>query len=210
MEDAEIVALIPMVHRLASRLIGRGAPSRLREDLEGAGTLALVEASQRYDPNRGAPFTSYAYQRIQGAMLDEMRSHDTVSRAERAQMRAANETRNVLPGSVELMAESGWEMADPAPNPADVAVQDDLVERLDAAVEELPPRHRDVARGMLGEVPTRVIAADLKVTQSRISQMGRDVVRRLREAFDVRPDAPIPRIQLLERARVSRSVRSVR
>ncbi len=43
------------------------------EDLAMCGVLGLLEAIDRYDPELGAPFTSFAYRRIHGAMLDAAR-----------------------------------------------------------------------------------------------------------------------------------------
>ena len=43
------------------------------ENLESAGVLGLVEAARQFDPSRGIAFTTYAYPRIRGAILDELR-----------------------------------------------------------------------------------------------------------------------------------------
>ncbi len=43
------------------------------ENLEAAGVLGLVEAAQHFDPARGVSFTTFAYRRIRGAILDELR-----------------------------------------------------------------------------------------------------------------------------------------
>lgn len=43
------------------------------ENLESAGTLGLVEAANKFDPDRGNQFKTYAYIRIRGAILDELR-----------------------------------------------------------------------------------------------------------------------------------------
>lgn len=44
-----------------------------RENLESAGVLGLVEAAGQYDPDRGVAFTTFAYPRIRGAIVDELR-----------------------------------------------------------------------------------------------------------------------------------------
>lgn len=41
----------------------------MRADLESAATLAILEALERFDPDRGVRFVTFAYQRIRGAML---------------------------------------------------------------------------------------------------------------------------------------------
>ncbi len=42
-------------------------------NLESAGILCLVEAATKFDPERGVKFATYAYPRVRGAILDEMR-----------------------------------------------------------------------------------------------------------------------------------------
>src|SRR5258708_31770157 len=43
------------------------------ENLLSAGTLGLVEATNKFDPERGIQFKTFAYIRIRGAILDEVR-----------------------------------------------------------------------------------------------------------------------------------------
>ena len=43
------------------------------ENLESAGILGLVEASQHFDPERGVAFRTFAYPRVRGAIIDELR-----------------------------------------------------------------------------------------------------------------------------------------
>ena len=53
-----------------------------RDDLAGAGRVALVQAARQYDPDRG-PFAAFAARRLNGAMLDELRRSDWASRSVR-------------------------------------------------------------------------------------------------------------------------------
>jgi RNA polymerase sigma factor for flagellar operon FliA len=49
-------------------------PGRVdEENLESAGVLGLVAAANSFDPARGVQFKTYAYLRIRGAILDELR-----------------------------------------------------------------------------------------------------------------------------------------
>src|SRR5690606_6309749 len=50
------------------------------ENLEAAGILGLVEAAAQFDPSREVAFTTFAYQRIRGAILDELRRNCPLSR----------------------------------------------------------------------------------------------------------------------------------
>jgi len=55
-----------------------------RRDLARAGALGLVEAAQRFDPERGVPFDKFASRRIRGAILDAVRAADWAPRSVRA------------------------------------------------------------------------------------------------------------------------------
>jgi RNA polymerase sigma factor (sigma-70 family) len=43
------------------------------DDLVSAGTVGLIEAVDRYDSRRGVPFANFAYARVGGAIVDELR-----------------------------------------------------------------------------------------------------------------------------------------
>jgi RNA polymerase sigma factor for flagellar operon FliA len=51
------------------------------EDLYSAGTVGLLDALRRFNPNRRASFETYARVRIRGAVLDELRRLDWVPRS---------------------------------------------------------------------------------------------------------------------------------
>jgi RNA polymerase sigma factor for flagellar operon FliA len=48
-----------------------------RDDLLSCAHVALVEVAKRFDPTAGASFATYALARLQGAVLDELRSGRT-------------------------------------------------------------------------------------------------------------------------------------
>jgi RNA polymerase sigma factor for flagellar operon FliA len=69
-----------MVRRHAYRL-ARRLPSHINvEDLMGAGYVGLADALRKYDRSGPDRFEAYADCRIRGAMLDELRSYDPLSR----------------------------------------------------------------------------------------------------------------------------------
>lgn len=62
-----------LVHRLAQR-IAREIPHTLTVDeLASVGNEALVRSVMRYEPDGAASFSTYAYYRVRGAMIDEIR-----------------------------------------------------------------------------------------------------------------------------------------
>lgn len=71
--DDLVLENLKLVRHVVGRMIAKLPPGVDLENLEAAGTLGLVEAANRYDPKRGIAFDAYAYRRIRGAVLDELR-----------------------------------------------------------------------------------------------------------------------------------------
>jgi len=78
---------VPLVRHEALRLQVRLPASVELDDLLQAGGIGLLNAVERYDALQGTAFTTYAVQRIRGAMLDELRSRDWVPRSVRRHAR---------------------------------------------------------------------------------------------------------------------------
>ncbi|NNF06041.1 MAG: FliA/WhiG family RNA polymerase sigma factor [Candidatus Eisenbacteria bacterium] len=77
-----------LVHHAARELRRRFPNSPLElEDLISSGTIGLVQALESFDPTLGFTFSTFAMPRIQGAMMDELRSLDWVPRSVREQKR---------------------------------------------------------------------------------------------------------------------------
>jgi RNA polymerase sigma factor FliA len=71
--DQLILEHLSLVRHLVGKLIAELPPGIDVENLESAGVLGLVEAAHRFEPERGVQFKTYAYTRIRGAVLDELR-----------------------------------------------------------------------------------------------------------------------------------------
>jgi RNA polymerase sigma factor FliA len=71
--DQLILEHLPLVRHLVGKLVAELPPNVDVDNLESAGVLGLVEAAHHFDPERGAQFKTYAYTRIRGAVLDELR-----------------------------------------------------------------------------------------------------------------------------------------
>ncbi len=69
----QIVELLPMVHKIAQRLITYLKPPLSFDDLASAGTIGLIKAARDYNPSHDTEFQTYAYIRIKGAIIDELR-----------------------------------------------------------------------------------------------------------------------------------------
>lgn len=62
-----------LVRHILGRMTARLPPRIDLDNLEAAGTLGLVEAANRFEPERGVSFKTFAYTRIRGAIYDELR-----------------------------------------------------------------------------------------------------------------------------------------
>jgi RNA polymerase sigma factor for flagellar operon FliA len=72
-----------IVNRIAVRL-----PSHIDlDDLHNTGVIGLMDAIEKYDPEKNCKFKTYAEFRIKGAILDQLRSLDWVPRSVRQKSR---------------------------------------------------------------------------------------------------------------------------
>jgi len=86
--DQLILYYARLVHLVAGRLAA-AAPSHVdRADLVSCGVFGLIDAIERFDPERGLRFETYAIARIRGQIVDELRSCDWVPRSVRAKARS--------------------------------------------------------------------------------------------------------------------------
>jgi RNA polymerase sigma factor FliA len=96
--DALVTTHLPLAHyavnAVASRISLPGHVSR--DDLLSCAQVALVEVARRFDPEAGATFATYALPRLQGAVLDELRSGDWASRSVRAAARRTDAAADAL------------------------------------------------------------------------------------------------------------------
>ncbi len=77
--DQLIIDNVDYVARILSTMALRAKSADDRESLNSAGLLGLVEAANSFDPAKGIAFRTFAYPRIRGAILDELRKQSPVS-----------------------------------------------------------------------------------------------------------------------------------
>ncbi len=87
LRDRLILTYAPLVKYVAGKL-GTWLPPHVEQgDLISYGLLGLIGAIERFEPDRGIKFETYAIPRIRGAMIDELRSIDWVPRSVRNRAR---------------------------------------------------------------------------------------------------------------------------
>jgi RNA polymerase sigma factor for flagellar operon FliA len=117
--DQLILAYSPLVKHVAGKIVSRMPAHVDVADLVSYGLGGLIEAVERFEPDLGVRFETYASTRIRGAIFDELRRLDWVPRAVRDEARdldqasAALVTRlQRLPTDDELAAEVGIDAAE--------------------------------------------------------------------------------------------------
>ena len=79
-----VTTYLPLVEHMARQLHRRLPPGHDLDALVNSGVVGLLEALERFDPERGVSFHVYARHRIHGEMIQCLRSLDWVSRSIRA------------------------------------------------------------------------------------------------------------------------------
>ncbi len=93
LRDQLVFIFTPMVRYIVYRKV-REVPAQCDvEDFLSCGLEALIRSIDRYDPEKGATLEQFAWTRIHGAVLDELRRHDWAPRSLRRSERAINGAR---------------------------------------------------------------------------------------------------------------------
>jgi len=89
--DAFIRQYAPLVKYVAGK-VAAGMPNTVEfDDLVGFGVFGLLDAIEKFDPDKNVKFQTYAITRIRGAIFDELRSIDWVPRSVRQKTKEIEE-----------------------------------------------------------------------------------------------------------------------
>jgi RNA polymerase sigma factor FliA len=181
--DRLIFSLAPIVKCIVYRKVREIPSHREVDDFISCGLEALIRSIDRYDPEKGATLEQFAWTRIHGAVLDELRRFDWAPRSLRRmerELHRARERFTVLHGR----APSKTELAD----------------LLAISVDELDTLHGDIARSEVGSLNSMVTGddesqserMDMLASTDRESDpehaaMRERAIARFRAAFDELP-----------------------
>jgi RNA polymerase sigma factor FliA len=175
----------PLVHKIASGFQRRLPRNVLREDLVAAGMIGLWDAIRRHgeQPNEG--FAWYVRVRVRGAILDELRAQDWLSRRVRKAVAAAASGEHTAPRVVRLDDVSESEQSRCLGTHSDTDLELELQanrEALARAVEALPERERlIVSEHYYKQVKFTSLGQRLGVSEPRVSQLHSRAMRRLKD-----------------------------
>jgi RNA polymerase sigma factor for flagellar operon FliA len=153
LRDRLVFTFMPMVRYIVYRKV-REVPAHCDvEDFLSCGVEALIRSIERYDPDKGATLEQYAWTRIHGAVLDELRRHDWAPRSLRRDERAINTAR-----------ESFLSMHERQPS------RDELAAAVGMTPRELTNRLDQVALSEVGSL-NRIVRSDESATIERIDTL---------------------------------------
>jgi RNA polymerase sigma factor FliA len=176
-EDKLILEYLPLVHRVVGQVVSYLQPPITREDLVSAGTVGLVKAARDYDAAHQTEFKTYAYIRVRGAILDELRSWSFAPSSLKKQF---DQAQQVLQ---EMTGEEG-EM----PSDADLAERLQIpVEKMYKIFENARARHFLSIHGLSDETPAlgESLAAESEDPDENLERQ--ELIERLAKAIQNLP-----------------------
>lgn len=216
-EDQLAIQYLPAVKAMSFRLKERLPSSVDYLDLCAIGTEELVKLARRYDEGQNDSFWGYAKTRVYGAMLDYLRSLDTVSRSSRRLIKEIDHAiesymadHDDEPSDAELAEMLGIEeekikeariasdiytlmpLDDQLGTPEEGSVlerieHEDLLEAVKGVLMSFDEREQMIIQlYYFEELTLKEISEIVNITESRISQIHKSVIRRIREAVEGR------------------------
>lgn len=104
-KNSELEAHRELVERIVRRLVSELDLSCDIQDLRGYGFQGLMEAKQRFEPDRGVRFSTFAYYRVRGAIIDGVRKQGWLKRRAYAKLKAIEAADHVSEASGEAHAQ---------------------------------------------------------------------------------------------------------
>ncbi len=156
LRDRLVLTFAPMVKYIVYRKI-REMPARCEvDDFISCGLEALIRSIDRYDPERGATLEQFAWTRIHGAVLDELRRNDWAPRSLRR-----------LDREVAKAADSFMRLYGRRPT------RPELADALGMTTEQLTAHEQEIARASVGSLNT-LVNSDDDATTERIDTLLSD------------------------------------
>lgn len=171
-EDGEERARRMLIESYQPLVFKQALPYRNLEnvmDVVQEGTIGLIEAVERYEPQRGVAFSLFAVHRIRGRMLNFLKKEGQIDIA-----------------CMEAVPEDGGQtlkdnLIDTAPSVAEQAERHELTARLYQAMEKLPVKERAVLESVyMNSEPVGNVAEGLQVSTSHIYRLQKSGIRRVR------------------------------
>ena len=184
---------LPLVKKVASKIYKRLPENSLEfEELVNVGVIGLIKAIDKYDENK-AKFSTYAYIKIRGEILDFLRKLDFVSRSVREKIKNGDWEDVKSEAAIFLSIEEslfgddssltlGDTLASSEASPEEVVISKDLKRVLAEAVSKLSDNEKLVLQLLfVEEFDLKSAAEVMGVSVSRVSQIKKAALLKLRE-----------------------------
>lgn len=96
LRDQLIVQYIYLTKYVIGRIKGTLPPTFSVDDITGYGVEGLIDAIEKYSPDKGARFETYAIMRIRGCIIDKIRAQDWLPRSARKKIKDVKEAAEKL------------------------------------------------------------------------------------------------------------------
>lgn len=170
--DSLVEAHQGYVRALALEIM-RGLPAKIElDELIGYGHIGLVEAAERFDPKRGASFTTFAYYRIRGAIFDGLREMGYLSRSAYDSQRARFAAR-----ATDLMQTAADDAS--AHTALSTNIEDDIIAIRNLIDELIPAYLLSMSSEMILEIPDSQPSDALRTEQSELCRFAIEAMRAL-------------------------------
>jgi RNA polymerase sigma factor FliA len=184
LRDRLVMTFAPLVKYIVYRKIRELPASCEVEDFISCGLEALIMSIDRYDPAKGATIEQFAWTRIHGAVLDELRRQDWAPRSLRRWERDINKARDEFTG-----------LHGRRPT------REELADAVGSTVAELRRREDEISVSdvtslntlVMGDDDTTIERVDTLVSADRqadpeMAAMTDEAKEKFRRAFDVLPN----------------------
>ncbi len=188
---------LPLVKKVASKIYKRIPPGVIEfEELVNTGVIGLMKAIDNYD-SRKARFSTYAYIKIRGEILDYLRKLDFLPRSVREKIKNRDgesikeEAAFFISLEEKLFSSSDSPsfkdiLSSGLPTPEEELLVKDLKERLAKAIDKLSDKEKLVLQLLfVEELDLKSVADILKVSVSRVSQIKGGALKKLRNFLSV-------------------------
>ena len=212
-QDELAISYMPAVKAMAAKLKERLPSSVDFNDLVSIGLEELVKLAKRYDPKKNDNFWGYAQKRVYGSMLDFLRSLDTISRGDRKLIKEIEKIvsayydkynnepddeyiANQLNVDIKKIkkAKKSMEIYTVMPieeqmsffdNVSKKVEEEELIEIIKKMLQKMSKKEQLVIQlYYFEELSLKEIAKILEISESRVSQIHKSVIRKLRKELN--------------------------
>jgi RNA polymerase sigma factor FliA len=178
-QEHALVQFQPMVKRIAHHVF-RKVPSNVEfDDLFQAGMIGLHDALTRFMPEEGVKPETFLSKRVRGAMIDELRRQDWLTRSERHEIGDS-----FFMTSLDIEDDDGNKTTsyevEADENTEKYFTMKQMVKALSAEIERLPESEQRVLSMMYEhDLSQSEVAHTMNVSSSRVCQIHKKAVDRL-------------------------------